>query len=44
MKTAGRLVAEAFPNGRFVELEGETHDVSIAALAPVLRDFFSGRG
>jgi pimeloyl-ACP methyl ester carboxylesterase len=42
MRTIGQTVADALPNGSYTVLAGQTHDVSIEALAPVLRDFFAG--
>ena len=41
MQHAGKAVADALPNGRHAVLDGQTHDVSIAALAPVLSDYFA---
>jgi pimeloyl-ACP methyl ester carboxylesterase len=35
-------MAEALPNGRHLVLEGQTHDVIPAVVAPVLMDFFLG--
>lgn len=40
-RTAQKL-ADLIPNGRHVELEGQTHDVDPSVLAPVLAEFFAG--
>ena len=40
LRTAGKAVAEALPAGVHTTLDGQTHDVDAAALAPVLREFF----
>lgn len=40
LQIAGKSVTDALPNGRHTVLEGQTHDVDAAALAPVLRAFF----
>ncbi|MBB2914717.1 pimeloyl-ACP methyl ester carboxylesterase [Streptosporangium becharense] len=37
-----RQVAEAMPGGRHRSLEGQTHNADPEALAPVLREFFTG--
>jgi pimeloyl-ACP methyl ester carboxylesterase len=36
-------LAQAMPNGQQRTLEGQTHEVSVDVLAPVLIEFFSGR-
>lgn len=43
MQQAARAIAEAAPSGRFALLEGQTHEVAVEALAPVLIDFFTAR-
>ena len=43
MRQAARTLAEAMPNARARTLEGQTHNVDPAALAPVLGEFFGGR-
>ncbi len=42
MHTAAAALANAMPNARHHTLEGQTHEVSPEALAPVLADFFAG--
>jgi hypothetical protein len=42
MRDVGKAVADALPNGRYAVLDGQTHDVSIAALAPVFAGLFFG--
>ena len=42
MRQAARTLAEAMPNARARTLEGQTHNVDPAALAPVLGEFFGG--
>ena len=39
MSETARALADAIPNGQFRTLEGQTHDVSAEALAPVLEAF-----
>ena len=39
MSDTARALADAIPNGQFRTLEGQTHDVSADALAPVLEAF-----
>ena len=41
MQTTGRALAAAIPNAQYRTLEGQTHDVSADALAPVLVEFFT---
>ena len=41
MRSVGQAVADALPRGRYTVLAGQTHNVSIEALAPGLRDFFA---
>lgn len=41
LRRAARATADALPHGQYRTLEGQTHDVSPDALAPVLEDFFS---
>lgn len=42
LQAATRAAADAFPGAAFRELAGQTHDVSPAALAPVLVEFLGG--
>lgn len=42
LHTAGQAVADRLPHGTHATLEGQTHDVDAAALAPPLREFFLG--
>ncbi|MER6348587.1 alpha/beta fold hydrolase [Streptomyces sp. NPDC001595] len=42
LREAVRAVAEAVPDGTYRTLEGQTHMVDPAVLAPVLADFFTG--
>ena len=39
IRTIGKAVADALPNGRYAILAGQTPDASIDALAPALQDF-----
>ena len=39
LHTAGKAVADALPAGSHTTLDGQTHDVDAAALAPVLNEF-----
>lgn len=41
MRRTASTLARAFPGGRALVLEGQTHDVDPAVLAPVLEAFFS---
>jgi pimeloyl-ACP methyl ester carboxylesterase len=41
LQQAARATAEAFPTARHRTLDGQTHDVSPDALAPVLAEFFA---
>ena len=38
-----RALAKVIPRAQYRELEGETHDVSLEVLAPVLVEFFQAR-
>lgn len=40
LHTAGKAVVDQLPQGEHTTLDGQTHDVDAAALAPVLREFF----
>jgi pimeloyl-ACP methyl ester carboxylesterase len=42
MKSGVRALADALPRAEHRTLDGQTHDVAIAALAPVLEAFFAG--
>jgi len=42
LRHAVRAVAEALPNAEHLTLKGQTHNVSAAALTPVLVKFFVG--
>jgi pimeloyl-ACP methyl ester carboxylesterase len=42
MREMARRVAGALPDARHRSLEGQTHDVGPAVLAPVLEEFFAG--
>ncbi len=42
LRDAVRAVADTVPNGQLRMLEGQTHNVSMKALAPVLVEFFKG--
>ncbi|MEP7293987.1 MAG: alpha/beta hydrolase, partial [Chloroflexota bacterium] len=41
MHIAAEALAEVMPNGQQRTLEGQTHEVAVEALAPVLIEFFS---
>ncbi|WP_228771821.1 alpha/beta fold hydrolase [Actinokineospora iranica] len=41
MRAAARAVADALPDASAVGLPGQTHNVDVGVLAPVLRDFFA---
>jgi pimeloyl-ACP methyl ester carboxylesterase len=41
MPGTARSLSEAIPHGRLRDVEGQTHEVSPAVLAPILEDFFS---
>lgn len=43
MQQAAREVAEAMPHARYDTLDGQTHAVDVAVLAPVLISFFTNR-
>ena len=43
MHTSAQAVANLLPGGRYHTLEGQEHNVSAEALAPVLETFFAGR-
>lgn len=40
-RDTGRTLAQALPRGRYETLNGQTHQVDPAVLAPVLREFFA---
>jgi hypothetical protein len=42
LRTAAKAVAEALPDARYLTLDGQTHDVDPAVIAPVLVEFFGG--
>ncbi|MCZ9346634.1 alpha/beta hydrolase, partial [Streptomyces sp. TRM76130] len=42
MRGAAREIAETVPDGRYGELEGQSHMVEPGVLAPVLAEFFAG--
>lgn len=42
MRHTARAIAEAVPDGRHRILEGQTHDIVPAAVAPVLEEFLAG--
>ncbi|HVV18372.1 MAG TPA: alpha/beta fold hydrolase [Pseudonocardiaceae bacterium] len=42
LQTAAKVTADAIPGAEHRTLEGQTHDVAAAALAPVLAEFFRG--
>ena len=42
LRVAGEAAADALPNGTHMTLDGQTHDVDAAALAPALREFLLG--
>jgi len=44
MRSGVQALADALPHGRYQTLDGQTHDVAIAVLAPVLDAFFAPRG
>jgi len=39
---AAQILADALPNAQHRSLEGQTHDLVPAVLAPVLKEFFAG--
>jgi len=41
MRSAAQTLADALPNARHRSLEGQTHDIVPAVLAPVLEEFFA---
>ena len=43
LRQAVRAVADTLPNGRHRALEGQNHNVSMKALAPVLEEFFGAQ-
>jgi hypothetical protein len=43
MQQAAQAIAEVAPQGRYRLLEGQTHEVAAAALAPVLIEFFTAQ-
>lgn len=42
MSVAAEALADALPNGEVRILEGQSHDVDMSVLAPILRAFFGG--
>jgi pimeloyl-ACP methyl ester carboxylesterase len=44
MHETAAALAQAIPNAQHCTLEGQTHDVNLQVLAPVLIDFFGGQG
>jgi hypothetical protein len=42
MRSAAQTLADALPNARHRSLQGQTHDIVPAVLAPVLEEFFAG--
>ncbi len=42
MRSAAQTLADALPNARHRSLEGQTHDIVPAVLAPVLEEFLAG--
>lgn len=44
MSVAAASLANAIPNARHLTLQGQTHEVSAEAIAPVLVDFFTSNG
>jgi hypothetical protein len=44
MRDAVKVLAAAMPNGQHRELEGQTHDVTLTVLAPVLIEVFRSWG
>lgn len=42
LRQAALAIAEVLPNARHRELEGQSHNPSMKAMAPVLEDFFAG--
>jgi pimeloyl-ACP methyl ester carboxylesterase len=43
MHAGARAIAERLPNARVHTLEGQSHAVEPAAIAPVIRDFLASR-
>jgi pimeloyl-ACP methyl ester carboxylesterase len=43
LRAAAKATADAIPGARYATLEGQTHDVAPAALAPTLVEFFNER-
>ena len=41
MRTTAQALAEAMPHAEYRVLEGQSHDVSPAVLAPALAEFFN---
>ena len=41
IRDSGKKLAEILPNGTYVELAGQSHDVSAEAEAPVMTEFFT---
>jgi pimeloyl-ACP methyl ester carboxylesterase len=44
LQKGSRALAQVLPNAELRELEGQAHNVSMKALAPVLAEFFAGDG
>ncbi len=42
MREMAQALADAIPDARMRTLEGQEHNANLAALAPVLKDFFAG--
>jgi pimeloyl-ACP methyl ester carboxylesterase len=42
MRSAAQTLADALPNALHRSLQGQTHDIVPAVLAPVLEEFFAG--
>jgi pimeloyl-ACP methyl ester carboxylesterase len=42
MRSAAQTLADALPNAQHRSLEGQTHDIVPAVLAPMLEEFFAG--
>jgi len=40
LRAAARALVEVLPNGQLVEMAGQSHNVSMKALAPLLEEFF----
>ena len=42
LQKGARALAQVLPDAELRELKGQTHNVSMKALAPILVDFFAG--